>query len=308
LLTENRAANHILLLPPILKLKTNKMKKITIILSIFCSAVIFSSCGNGGEEKDLTKDSLKTEIGNRDNTINEKEEAIQEFVTAFNEISANLDEIKKKEKILSNQTSSGDVKSKEEQIKADITAIYELLGKNKARIGSLNKKLKSSDLKISGLEELISNLQRQVDDKDIQIGDLKNKIESLNIELGNIEANLAQVEEESNKKTEKLNTAYYCMGTGKELKEKGVTTKEGGMLGMGKVYTLKSDFNKDYFTKVDVSTLNEITISAKKAKVLTSHPSSSFKIVGDNKKVEKIEILNPEEFWSASKYLVIITE
>ena len=283
------------------------MKK-SIFSLLIAGTIILTSCGNGGEEKDLTADSLKTEIGNRDNTISEKEQAIQEFVTAFNEISTNLDEIKTKEKIVSSQTSGGDVKSKEEQIKADITAIYELLAKNKARVGSLNKKLKSSNVKIDGLEQLINNLQKQVDEKDLEIGDLKNKIESLNIELGNLEANIAIVQDESEKKTEKLNTAYYCMGTGKELKEKGVTTKEGGVLGMGKVYTLKTDFNRDYFTKVDVSKLEEIPVMTKKAKVLTSHPSGSYKIVGNDKKVEKIQILNAEDFWSTSKYLVIITE
>jgi hypothetical protein len=280
----------------------------SFLLSLVAASVLlFSSCSGGGEEKDPVKDSLQNEIGNRDNTISEKEVAIQEFVTAFNEISSNLDEIKAKEKIVTGSTSTGDVKSKEEQIKTDIAAIYELLGKNKARIGSLNKKLKASDLKIQGLEQLVANLQKQIDDKDVEIADLKNKIESLNIELGNLEANYIASENESTEKTEKLNTAYYCLGTGKELKEKGVTSKEGGILGMGKTVTLKTDFNKDYFTKIDASTMMEIPIGAKKAKVLTSHPSSSYKIVGE-KPVEKLVITNSEDFWSASKYLVIITE
>ena len=283
------------------------MKK-PFFIAVLIGTLVLTSCGGEVEEKDQTNDSLKTEIGNRDNTINEKDEAIQEFVNAFNEISSNLEEIKSKEKIVTSQTSSGDVKSKEEQIKADITAIYELLAKNKARVGSLNKKLKESNVKIEGIEQLVANLQKQIDEKDAQIEGLKNKIENLNIELGNLEANIAQVQEESGKKTEKLNTAYYCIGTGKELKEKGVTTKEGGMLGMGKVYTLKNDFNRDYFTKVDISNLEEIPVMSKKAKVLTSHPSSSYKLVGDEKKVEKIQITNPEEFWSTSKYLVIIVE
>ncbi len=278
-----------------------------IIAVLTSSALFFTSCGPATEERDPVKDSLATEIGNRDNTIAEKEEAIQEFVTAFNEISTNLDEIKAKEKIVTGETSGTDVKSKEEQIKEDISAIYELLGKNKARVASLNKKLKQSNVKIEGLEQLIANLQRQIDEKDAEIVTLKNKIESLNIELGNIEANYIAIEEESEVKTEKLNTAYYCIGTGKELKEKGVTTKEGGVLGMGKTTTLKTDFNKDYFTKVDISQLTEIPVGAKKAKVLTTHPSSSYKIVGE-KPVEKLVITNAEEFWSASKYLVIITE
>jgi hypothetical protein len=289
--------------------KTRKMKKINVffIAVLTASGLFFGSCGNGEPEKDPVKDSLTTEIGNRDNTISEKEQAIQEFVGAFNEISANLEEIKAKEKIVGTQTAGSDVKSKEDQIKEDIQAIYDLLGKNKARVGALNKRLKESNVKMAGLEQMIVNLQRMVDEKDVQIAELKNKIESLNIELGNLEANYQASETESETKTQALNTAWYCMGTGKELKEKGVTTKEGGVLGMGKTVKLKSDFNKDYFTKIDVTQMTTIPIGAKRAQILTTHPSGSYKLVGE-KPVEKLEITNAEEFWGASKYLVIITE
>ena len=76
---------------------------------------------------------------------------------------------------------------------------------------------------------------------------------------------------------------------------------------MGKSTKLKDDFNKEYFTKIDASQTSSINIGAKKAKVVTSHPSSSYKLIGD-KKVERIDILNAEDFWSNSKYLVIIIE
>ena len=52
-----------------------------------------------------------------------------------------------KEKIVTASSQSGDVKSKEETIKEDIQAIYDLLAKNKNRIGSLSKKLKDSKSK-----------------------------------------------------------------------------------------------------------------------------------------------------------------
>ena len=86
------------------------MKKLFSI-SVFALSLFFVSCGGGGETTDPVQDSLKTEIGNRDNTISEKEKAIQDFVNAFNEISLNLDSIKMKEKIVATETSGGDVKS-----------------------------------------------------------------------------------------------------------------------------------------------------------------------------------------------------
>jgi len=154
---------------------------------------------------------------------------------------------------------------------------------------------------------MIANLQSQIDTKDGEIADLKSQLEAKNIELSNIQMNLETVEAESSSKTGQLNTAYYAMGTSKELKEKNVITKEGGFIGLGKSTKVKDDFNKEYFTKVDISTTNSINIGAKKIKILTSHPSNSYKIVGE-KPVERIDILNSADFWSTSKYLVIITD
>jgi hypothetical protein len=182
-----------------------------------------------------------------------------------------------------------------------------LLAKNKNRIGSLSAKLKDSKSKITGLEQMIASLQAQIDSKDGEIGELKASLEAKNIELSNIVMNLENVEKESSVKTEKLNTAFYAFGTKKELIEKGVLTKEGGFIGIGKTTKLKDNFNKDYFTKVDVSSTSSINIGAKKAKLVTNHPTSSYKLVGE-KTVEKIEITNAEDFWSSSKYLVIIIE
>ena len=118
---------------------------------------------------------------------------------------------------------------------------------------------------------------------------------------------LEDTEKNSNAKTEKLNTAYYAFGTKKELIEKGVISKEGGFIGIGKTSKVKDDFNKEYFTKIDITNTNSINIGAKKAKILSTHPTSSYKLIGE-KMVEKIEITNAEEFWSSSKYLVVIIE
>ena len=285
-----------------------KSLKLILVAVIFSASSIFTtSCGSGEKEVNPLADSLSNVNGELNGQLSEKEAALQEFVTAFNEIQDNINTIKEKEKIVTQSSQSGDVKSKEEQIKEDIQAIYDLMSKNKNRIGSLTKKLKDSKSKIAGLEKMIETLQAQIDAKDGEISELKSQLESKNIELSNIQMNLETVEAESSTKTEKMNSVYYAMGTSKELKEKNVITKEGGFIGMGKTTKVKDDFNKDYFTKVDASQTTSINIGAKKAKIVSSHPSNSYKLVGE-KSVERIEILNAEEFWSNSKYLVIITE
>ncbi|MGZ3898895.1 MAG: Cbp1 family collagen-binding glycoprotein adhesin [Bacteroidia bacterium] len=287
------------------------MKIIKILTAAFLlgtASLNFTSCGDKQKEVNPVEDSLKNVTHELGGQLNEKEAALQEFIGAFNEIQENLNEIKSKEKIVTNASSSGDVKSKEGQIKEDIQAIYDLMNKNKSRIGALSKKLKDSNLKLQGLEKMIENLQNSLNQKDIEISDLKSKVESLNIELTNLNTNYQASEAESAQKTEELNTAYYAIGTSKELKEKNVISREGGFIGLGKTTKVKEDFNKEYFTKVNTEATSVINIGAKKAKIVTTHPKSSYKIVGTEKNVEKIEITNAKDFWSASKYLVIIIE
>ena len=285
-----------------------KTKHFAFFVIIILTNFLVSNCSKGSDESENSiKDSIENVSGNLNGKLNEKDAAIQELVSSFNEIQENLNTIKEKEKIISKVTSDGDVKSKEDQIKEDIQSIYDLMAKNKDRIGSLSKKLKNSKLKIEGLEKMIENMQATLNLKDSEIEELKTKIEGLNVELSNLTTNYKAVENESNQKTEIINTAFYAIGTSKELKEKNVITKEGGIIGLGKTTKLSSDFNKEYFTKINIEKTTSINLGAKKIKMLTTHPSSSYKLVGE-KPIEKLEITNTKEFWSASKYLVIILD
>ena len=285
-----------------------KIKHFAFFVIIILTNFLVSNCSKGSDDSENSiKDSIENVSSNLNGKLNEKDAAIQELVSSFNEIQENLNAIKEKEKIISKVTSDGDVKSKEDQIKEDIQSIYDLMAKNKDRIGSLSKKLKNSKLQIDGLEKMIDNMQATLNLKDSEIEELKTKIEGLNVELSSLTTNYKAVENESNQKTEIINTAFYAIGTSKELKEKNVITKEGGIIGLGKTTKLSSDFNKEYFTKINIEKTTSINLGAKKIKILTTHPSNSYKLIGE-KPIEKLEITNTKEFWSASKYLVIILD
>ena len=285
-----------------------KIKHLAFFVIIILTNFLVSNCSKGSDDSENSiKDSIENVTSNLNGKLNEKDAAIQELVSSFNEIQENLNTIKEKEKIISKVTSDGDVKSKEDQIKEDIQSIYDLMAKNKDRIGSLSKKLKNSKLQIDGLEKMIENMQATLSLKDSEIEELKTKIEGLNVELSSLTTNYKAVENESNQKTEIINTAFYAIGTSKELKEKNVITKEGGIIGLGKTTKLSSDFNKEYFTKINIEKTTSINLGAKKIKMLTTHPSNSYKLIGE-KPIEKLVITNTKEFWSASKYLVIILD
>ena len=282
------------------------MKKLVYLLGFL---PFMFSCGGNSEGVLSAEDSLTAVSGGQAVRIDKQDSSIQSFIRGFNEIQDNLDEIKKKEKIVTENSKDPEVrKSKEQEIVDDIQAIYDIMNKNKQRLASMKSKLKESNKKNDELEKFIARLTTEIEEKDSKINDLKGQLEKLNVEMTALNLNYEEATQESSVKTEKLNTAYYAFGTSKELIKNNVLTKEGGFIGMGKTAKMKEDFNKGYFTKVDISVLTEIVLGAKKAKFITTHPASSYKIEGPDGKAEKIVITNAEDFWSASKYLVVVVE
>ena len=291
------------------------MRKL-MFMTVASLMLVFAGCNTHKEEIARMKsvnDSLMS-LGFQ------KDTAVIAYVTAFNSIQANLDSIKRKEMIIS-QSAKGGVELQQnakDQINQDINSIYELLLKNRKIVADLKSKLKQanakSDAKIGELEKMIENLNAQIVEKDADIANLKVELEKLNIKVTELSANVEDLKAESQTKTQKineqtsaLNTAYYVIGTTKELKSHNIITKEGGFAGIGRNNKLKEDFNKEYFTRVDVTNLKGIALFKKKISIVTNHPKSAYKLVGV-KAVDSLVIRNPAEFWGASKYLVIIAD
>lgn len=283
------------------------MKKLFYLIALMPFAF---GCGNNNKEGALSaEDSLTAVNGGQKVLIHNQDSSIQSFIRGFNEIQDNLDVIKEKEKIVSANSKDAETrKSKEEQIVADIQSIYDVMNQNKQRLNTMRKKLKDSNNKNAELEKFINRLTAEIEEKDAQINDLKGQLERMNIEMTNLNTTYQEEIQSGQVKTEKLNTAYYAYGTAKELIKNNVLTKEGGFIGLGKSQKMKDDFNKDYFTKIDITSVNVIPLGAKKAKLITTHPVGSYKIEGADGKAEKLTITNADDFWSTSKYLVIVIE
>lgn len=285
------------------------MKKLIFIALL--SALLFG-CDNTKKEYEALRvryDSLLS-IGFT------KDTALIGYLESFNAIQANLDSIKRAEMIITRTATGqeGTQPDAKEQINRDINMIYEMLQQNKKTIADLRSKLKKSNANVTALEEMINRMTRQIEEKDVEIAELRDKLEQMNIQIDILSSNVESLTAESRAKskviseqTGELNTAYYVIGTKKELRANNIITMEGGFAGIGRNKKIKEDFNQDYFTRVDITHLTSIPVLHKKATIVTSHPSQSYTIFGD-KRVDSIVIRNPKEFWSASKYLVIVID
>jgi uncharacterized coiled-coil protein SlyX len=257
-------------------------------------------------------DSLRAVGGDKDSNISE-------FVATFNDIEANLDSIKKAELVIDKNAKAGEVKgSRKEQIKSDIKYIYDLQQKNRKMVAELSAKLSKSGKHAAQLQKMIDNLNASIAEKDVQIAqmtdelgklniqvkDLNVKVTDLNTNVDNLSADNAKKQADIDAKTAALNTAYYVIGTNRELKDKKIITGEGGFIGIGRTKDIMADLNMNDFIKVDVTVVNEIPIMKKKINIITSHPSGSYRLEGD-KTVDKLVIVDAKAFWSLSKVLVI---
>jgi len=280
------------------------------------SVVVLVSCGQHKQEiaqMQARQDSITQVAEQKNNTI-------LVFIDEMNEIQTNLDSIKAIEKIISvEKASSIELKtSTKERIAGDIAQINTLLQKNKALVKSLTNKYKASNERIAELETTIANMTNQMADKDADIASLTAELEALHINVTNLNLQIETITAESAKtikekeqafeeQANEMNTAYWAFGTKKELAEKNVIEKEGGVLGMGKTLALKKDFNRGYFQKIDIREFKQITLNAKKAVLLANHPAGSYHLTG-TKIIEALVIDKPIEFWKTSKYLVVVVE
>lgn len=280
-------------------------------------ALIFAGC-SGGDEPNPEMVKLKAEKEALARDASTKDSTINSFMESLNEIEENLRQVKQRQGNISESSKGGAELqgNAKDRINEDINFINEMMEENKSKIASLQSRLKKSNIKISELEKMITNMTAQLEEKDKEIVSLKEQLAAMNIQVNELNTTVSGLRNESagktqviEQQTQKMNTAWYCVGTYKELRDNRVVNKEGGFLGLGKKKILKSDFNQDYFTQIDVTKVTSIPLNAKNAKVITNHPMNSYKIEMDGKKKAKsITITNPEQFWRSSKYLVVTVE
>ncbi len=288
----------------------SKLFKNTFLLGLI--TILFACNTEELENKIAELEAEKVEAADQ---LTGKEELIVDFIGSLNEIEGNLAKIKERENIITAKFDKGNMEmdnNMKDQIMGDIDLINNLLLENREKMAALNSKLakskQESNLKIKELETMVEGLALRMQQKDGEIAELHTQLAEANKQLMVLFEEYNNRIEELGDKEDELNTAYYCYGSAKELQEQGVISKKGGLLGIGKTAKLSDDFNKDYFTKVDISLVKHIDLMSKKVKIVSNHPTESYEIEGEDGSAERLVILDSEAFWSSSKYLVMVVE
>lgn len=271
----------------------------------------------------IQNDSLRAIITARDNEIND-------MMGTLNEIQQGFAEINEAENRVT-VAKDGEGRDKTAVIKENIQFIAQRMQENRDLIKKLQEQLRTTGFKGEQMQKAIESLNAQLVEKDKELRALRAELEKKNIHIKeldqtisglnsdvaalqtdkqnlqtdkqNLQTEKQNLQNESNRKTEtintqdkQLNTAWFAFGTKKELKRQNVLVK-------GKV--LQGSFNKNYFTKIDIRETRELKLYSNNAKILTSHPTSSYSLTKDASGQYVLRISDPTTFWSTSKYLVV---
>jgi hypothetical protein len=159
-----------------------------------------------------------------------------------------------------------------------------------------------------------ADYEAQLADKNTQIATLAGRVDTLTTEKGVLESDKAALSDTVVNLTQYKNTVYYAIGTKDELMKKGVITKEGSkfLVFGGTRLEPARNLNPEAFTAIDKTTNTSIPLprTDKKYKIV-SRQSPTYLAAGvakDGKVSGAVEIAQPEEFWSASKYLILVQD
>ena len=285
------------------------MKKLFIFA--LCLTAL-ASCNEGAKKTEnaarAERDSLNQVIAQKDDEINDMMTTLIDIEDGFREITDAQNRV-----TLAKQ---GEGTSSKQRIAENFQYIQSMMQQNKDLIAKLQRQVRESSVKGDKLKKVIASLQEQMEKKDLQIAEMQAQLDlkdihigELNTEISNMKDDARAMQSENDAQAKKLqeqdkqlNTAWFVYGTKDELKKQQILTKDGMF---SKTKILQGNFNREYFTKIDIRVDRDIKLYSKDAKVLTTHPASSYKLQPDANKQLILRITDPQSFWSTSKYLVI---
>ena len=269
------------------------MKKL-MIFAVCAMAV--ASCTDGVKQAQLAAEMQRDSLNQ---IIEQKENEITDMMTTFSDIEEGFREITEAQSRVT-LAKQGEGTNSAQRIRENMQFIQSTMKQNKELINKLKQQVREGSIKSEQLKKLVENLTQQMEEKDRQLQVLRAELDKKDIHIAELDeqvadlnSSVADLTEETNQKSQtinqqdkQLNTAWFVFGTKKELKEQKI-------LSDGEV--LRSNFNKEYFTK----------LYSKSAKILTSHPSGAYTLQRDANKQYVLRITDPQTFWSTSKYLVV---
>lgn len=201
--------------------------------------------------------------------------------------------------------------TRKSQVLRTISDLNDSIRRSKEMIQRLEQRLKERNVKVASLERIVANLKKLVNDREDMIRSLTQRVETLKVQVAHLQTDVeegnqkitAQAEVIETKRRE-ISTIYYTIGTKRRLKEMGVVTESGGLIGLGKSTRLSGQFPEQLFNAVDTDAQTTIPVPGKRPVILSGQSAGSYQLMPLSVGSSELRITNAAEFRKV-RYLVI---
>ena len=281
----------------------------------FLLLTIFSCASNSESisEESRRIDSLQSVLSSKDQAINSLEfqklnddSIVNLYALYIQKIKDNINEINKQELIINNKKNNPDFINKDTtDIIKSIKILSKKLQENESMITALNNAVKQEKNKNSQFTSKVTDLKEEIARSNREVYYLKEELNSMNASFEAIFKKYNLQNKKISDLNQKLNEVAYVIESKSELLDNGVLTKSGGLIGIGKTRKLNSDLNTDYFTYVSKYKFQNIPLGYKTVRLMTAHTTNSYRLSTSNEIIDSLIIINQDDFWRNSKFLVV---
>ncbi|MBO4907012.1 MAG: hypothetical protein J5486_08285 [Bacteroidaceae bacterium] len=278
-----------------------------IVIAMMC-VLALTAC-NMNNKGEVSAEQQKIDSLNNVNATMQQQ--MDEMMTTINEVQEAFQHINEAEGRIAIANANPESGSSRESMRENLLFIQQTMEDNRQKIARLEERLQTASFNTTRMTQLVERLQQQLAEQNQRVNELEAELAARDIviaqqgeQIGQLsesvdnlsQENAAQQETISSQDAD-LHAAWYVFGTKNELKEQRIITKEGVLR--------TADFNKGYFTKIDIRIDKEIALYSKNAQLLTSHPAGSYTLAKNSEGKYVLTITDPDTFWSTSKYLVV---
>ena len=274
------------------------------ILIVSGLAVMVACSGPTKKELQATVESLNVELTQANSEM-------ENLVAILNDVQEGFQQINEAENRVNVNNAENAPANVKEQVKADLAFIQAKLKENRERIAELEAKAEKGDKNAAALRRTIKNLKAELAAKEEQIAALQAEVAAKNARIQQLDGEVANLTNVKNELTAKnaaneqvianqdkaMHTALYVIAKKKALQEQNIL-KRGYVME-------QADVVKDGFIEIDIRNVVEIPVGAKKATILSAHPEGSYELVADADGMKVLKVLDPQTFWSVTRYLVV---
>ncbi len=287
-----------------------------------------------------SKEQLNQALADAQALAAEKDSLITEVLETSKFVNSVNEELARARSALVAAAATGDAGTPADRDRAARAAALERAQALVARLNETETRLEQSTQRARSLSSRNTTLLRQIEEyktsvdslqasaqrteeelrglvagQQIQIADLTGKLDTAHLQNEELATSRAAYMDSTVRLTDYKNTVFYVIGTERELIDKGVVVKEGSkfLFFGGKQLHPARELDPADFTAIDKTAATTIDLpEGKEFKIVSRQNLAAVdsSLVQQNGRTVngEIRILNPEEFWSNSKYLILVAK